>query len=54
MKMPSNIRVTPGQIIIWTGIGLGNLDWLIDFIYVVATDFYSVSLRKACWIFILA
>ena len=38
-----NIRITATEVIIWTGVILGVLDWATDIVYAAIKDFDSVG-----------
>ena len=50
--------VNTGKIIIYSGVVLGNLSWLMDIIYAISVGadekWKDPSLRKACVVFIMA
>ena len=46
--------VSFAQVLIVTGIILGNIDWLLDLAYAASTTFENDALSRACLIFVIA
>ncbi len=46
--------VTFGSIIIYIGIVLGNIEWILDILFALTTDFVSPALGQAAIVFLLA
>lgn len=42
-----------GQALIWTGIAIGNLEYLCYFIWAASADITEGNLQKAAWVFVL-
>ena len=48
------MKYSKGQLIVWAGVALGNLEWLFSIIFTAATDFgENENTKKACVVFIL-
>jgi hypothetical protein len=48
------MKLSVSDLIIWSGVSLGILDWLTDMTYYSNVEFASGSLRMACIICIMA
>ena len=46
-------KITPGQIVIWLGILLGNLETFFCLLYAIAVPFDSSGIKKAFLIFFI-
>ena len=46
-------KCTPGLVFLWTGMILGNLEYLLYVVWGLATDFQSGTAGKACALFLL-
>jgi hypothetical protein len=46
-------KLASSDLLIWTGLILGILDWLTDMIYVSKVQFGSNGLRSACLTFVI-
>lgn len=47
------LKFTVSDLIIWSGIALGILDWLTDMLYCSNVQFAKGSVRSACVTFIV-
>ena len=49
--MPS--KCTPGQVFLFIGVVLGNLEYIAYIVWALSANFTSPTAQKACWIFII-
>ena len=49
----SGRKLTKSDVIIWSGVALGILDWVFDVAYAASATFSSDALRSACVTFIV-